>query len=411
MMEKDTIVISKGYDPLKYNGAVKPPIFLTSTYKFKSAEEGESFIRVALGLDKGDGGFVYSRFSNPNFDIVEERLSLLEGAKSAAVFCSGMAAITSTLLAFVKNGDYIFYTNPLYGGTEFLFKEFFEKMGVSTLHVNAGSESPKLMESMINSYKGKLEGKSVILYIETPANPNNVMVDLGAIVKIRDKLIKEGINAKVFVDNTFMGPIFQSPLEQKVDIVLYSATKFIGGHSDVIAGAVLGSEEDISKIKGIRGMIGTNGNPFDSWLMARSLETVHIRMQRQMENAKKIAEFLSKHPKVDRVIYPELYDKKSEQYRIYKKQCKGPGSLMSFYIKGGKKEAFKFLNNIKLCKLAVSLGGTESLIEHPKAMTHSEVDENTLKDAEITDNMIRLSVGIENYQDLINDLKSALDKI
>ena len=160
-----------------------------------------------------------------------------------------MAAITSTLLAFVKNGDYIFYTNPLYGGTEFLFKEFFEKMGVSTLHVNAGSESPKLMESMINSYKGKLEGKSVILYIETPANPNNVMVDLGAIVKIRDKLIKEGINAKVFVDNTFMGPIFQSPLEQKVDIVLYSATKFIGGHSDVIAGAVLGSEEDISKIK------------------------------------------------------------------------------------------------------------------------------------------------------------------
>ena len=264
------------------------------------------------------------------------------------IFCSGMAAITSTLLAFVKNGDYIFYTNPLYGGTEFLFKEFFEKMGVSTLHVNAGSESPKLMESMINSYKGKLKGKSVILYIETPANPNNVMVDLGAIVKIKDKLIKEGINAKVFVDNTFMGPIFQSPLEQKVDIVLYSATKFIGGHSDVIAGAVLGSEEDISKIKGIRGMIGTNGNPFDSWLMARSLETVHIRMQRQMENAKKIAEFLSKHPKVDRVIYPELYDKKSEQYRIYKKQCKGPGSLMSFYIKGGKKEAFKFLNNMPL---------------------------------------------------------------
>ena len=160
-------------------------------------------------------------------------------------------------------------------------------MGVSTLHVNAGSESPKLMESMINSYKGKMEGKSVNLYLETTANTNNFMVDLGAIVKIRDKLIKEGINAKVFVDNTFMGPIFQSPLEQKVDIVLYSATKFIGGHSDVIAGAVLGSEEDISKIKGIRGMIGTNGNPFDSWLMARSLETVHIRMQRQMENAKK----------------------------------------------------------------------------------------------------------------------------
>ncbi len=410
-MEKETVVISKGYDPLKYNGAVKPPIFLTSTYKFKSVEEGESFIRVALGLDKGQEGFVYSRFSNPNFDIVEERLSLLEGVESAAIFCSGMAAITSTLLAFVKNGDFIFYTNPVYGGTEFLFKEFFDKMGVSTLHVRAGSDTPKLMEDKINSNKSKLKGKTVILYIETPANPNNVMVDIQAIVKIKDKLVKEGINSKVIVDNTFMGPIFQSPFEQKVDLVIYSATKFIGGHSDVIAGAVLGSKGDISKIKVIRGMIGTNGNPFDSWLMARSLETVHIRMQRQMENATKIAQFLSKHQKVEKVIYPELYDKKSEQYKIYKKQCKGPGSLISFYIKGGKKEAFRFLNSVKLCKLAVSLGGTESLIEHPKAMTHSEVDEETLKDAEITDNMIRLSVGIENSDDLINDLKTALDKI
>lgn len=410
-MEKETVVISKGYDPLKYNGAVKPPIFLTSTYKFKSADEGESFIRVALGLDKGEEGYVYSRFSNPNFDIVEERLSLLEGAESAAIFCSGMAAITSTLLAFVKNGDYIFYTNPVYGGTEFLFKEFFENMEVSTLHVNAGSDTPKLMDAKINSVKDKLKGKTVILYIETPANPNNVMVDISAIVKIKEKLVKEKINAKVIVDNTFLGPVFQSPLEQKVDIVLYSATKFIGGHSDVIAGAVLGSKGDISKIKGIRSMIGTNGNPFDAWLMSRSLETIHIRMQRQMENAVEIAKFLSKHPKVQRVIYPELYDKKSEQYKIYKKQCKGPGSLISFYVKGGKKEAFKVLNNVKLCKLAVSLGGTESLIEHPKAMTHSEVDQQTLKDAEITDSMIRLSVGIENSKDLINDLKAALDKI
>ena len=335
----------------------------------------------------------------------------MEGTDAAAIFGSGMAAITSTLLAFVKNGDYIFYTNPVYGGTEFLFKEFFEKMGVSSFHVIAGSDSPTLMESKINSHKDKLKGKSVILYVETPANPNNVMVDIEAIVKIREKLRKEGINAKVIVDNTFMGPVFQSPFEQKVDIVLYSATKFIGGHSDIIAGVALGSKEDISKVKGIRGMIGTNGNPFDAWLMTRSLETVHIRMQRQMENAIKIAEFLSKHPKVERVIYPELYDKNSEQYKIYKKQCKGPGSLISFYIKGGKNEAFKFLNNVKLCKLAVSLGGTESLIEHPKAMTHSEVDHQTLKDAEITDNMIRLSVGIENFEDLINDLKSALDKI
>ncbi|KYC52005.1 MAG: methionine gamma-lyase [Candidatus Methanofastidiosum methylothiophilum] len=410
-MEKETVVISKGYDPLKYNGAVKPPIFLTSTYKFKSAEEGESFIRVALGLDKGEEGYVYSRFSNPNFDIVEERLSLLEGAEAGAIFCSGMAAITSTLLAFVKNGDYIFYTNPVYGGTEFLFKEFFEKMGVSTLHINAGSDTPKLIDAKINSIKDKLKGKAVILYIETPANPNNVMVDISAIVKIKEKLVKEKIDAKVIVDNTFMGPVFQSPLEQKVDIVLYSATKFIGGHSDVIAGAVLGSKVDISKIKAIRGMIGTNGNPFDAWLMSRSLETIHLRMQRQMENAVEIAKFLSKHPKVEKVIYPELYNKKSEQYKIYKKQCKGPGSLISFYVKGGKKEAFKVLNNVKLCKLAVSLGGTESLIEHPKAMTHSEVDAETLKDAEITDNMIRLSVGIENSKDLINDLKAALDKI
>lgn len=410
-MKKETVVISKGYDPLKYNGSVKPPIFLTSTYKFKSAEEGESFIRVALGLDKGQEGFVYSRFSNPNFSIIEERLAQLEEVEEAVIFSSGMAAITSTLLAFAQNGDFIFYTNPVYGGTEFLFKQFIEKMGISTFNVKAGSDSPKLVESKINSIKEKLRGKSVILYIESPANPNNVMIDIEAIVKIRDQLRKEEINAKVFVDNTFLGPVFQSPFEQNVDIVIYSATKFIGGHSDIIAGVALGSKEDMSKVKGIRGMIGTNGNPFDAWLMSRSLETVHIRMERQMENAIKISEFLSNHPKVERVIYPELYDKNSEQYKIYKKQCKGPGSLISFYIKGGKKEAFKFLNSVNLCKLGVSLGGTESLIEHPKSMTHSEVDDQTLKDAEITDSMIRLSVGIENFEDLISDLNSALNKI
>lgn len=410
-MKKETFVISKGYDPLKYNGAVKPPIFLTSTYKFKTAEEGEAFIRVALGLDKGESGFVYSRFSNPNFDIVETRLSLLEGTEAAAIFCSGMAAISSTLLTFVKNGDYIIYTNPVYGGTEFLFKEFIEKLGVKTINVKAGTDFPELTEKEINKIKADLKGRTLILYVESPANPNNVMVDIEKVVKIRDSLKKEGINAKVFVDNTFMGPIFQSPFEQKVDIVIYSATKFIGGHSDVIAGAALGSKEDIGKIKGLRGTIGTNGNPFDAWLMARSLETVHIRMERQMKNAVKIAEFLSNHPKVEKVIYPELLDKSDPQFIIYKKQCKGPGSLISFYVKGGKKEAFTVLNNLKLCKLAVSLGGTETLIEHPKAMTHSEVDLETLKDAAITDNMIRLSAGIENVEDLIDDLNSALNKI
>lgn len=404
-----TRVLTAGYDPRFSEMAAKVPIFPTSTFLFKTAEEGERFFHLAFHPEerKSDEhpGLIYSRLNNPNMEIVEDKMVVMEpGSEAAAVFPSGMSAITSMCLSLMNQGDVIIYSAPVYGGTEHFFDNILPKFGM--LAVPVYSQNLREYKNQMDIHKDHL----AMVFIETPANPTINHTDIKAIVELTQKYKGRNGRVMVAVDNTFLGPIFQNCFSAGADLSIYSATKFIGGHSDLIGGFVLGNKNDIQSIKAFRSVIGATTDPFCCWLMARSLETIDIRMRKCAENATRIAEFLDSHPKVEKVVYPALLKEGDQQYEIYKKQCTGPGALISFYIKGGKKEAFAVLNNLEICRLAVSLGGTETLIEHPRRMTHSEVPEEMCRKVGLTDSMIRISVGIEDADDLIGDLKNALDK-
>jgi methionine-gamma-lyase len=392
-----------GYNPWWSEGSVKPPLYLTSTFMFRTAEEGEEFFSVALGKKRARGsqGLIYSRLNNPELEILETRLAVWEEAEDAAVFASGMAAIASTVLALCKPGDTIAYTIPIYGGTSHFFTGIINEFGIRAVAIDASDPVRELLA--LNDKRLKM------VFVETPSNPTLLMTDLAAIAEARDRLSKRfGHEIVLCVDNTMLGPVFQKPLQFGCDLSLYSATKFIGGHSDLIAGAILGKHDLIQSIKGYRSFLGTMSSPFCSWLMMRSIETLKIRMETQAANASRVAQFLAAHLDVKQVYYPGLLASGSAQDNIRKKQCTGDGSLISFEVKGGKMRAFAVLNAMRLCRLAVSLGGTESLIEHPKTMTHSEMDAASQKRSGITDGLIRLSVGLEDPADIIADLQQAL---
>ncbi|MEO0152735.1 MAG: cystathionine gamma-synthase family protein [candidate division WOR-3 bacterium] len=400
-LRPETLILSYGYVPAWSEYALKPPIYQTSTFIFKSARDGKRFFEIAYGLKEKEPteqiGLIYSRLNNPNLEILEDRLTLYDKAEDAAVFSSGMSAIATTILTFLRPNDKIVYSSPLYGGTYYLFEHFLRDFGIEVLKFYS-NEDENIAIELIRREKPK------IIYIETPANPTLDMID----IELFSKLAKE-INALLIVDNTFLGPIYQKPLEFGADLVIYSATKYISGHSDVVAGAVVGYSKYISEIKKTRTFLGTITDPIDAWLLMRSLETLKIRFEKQTQNAIEIAKFLKEHPKVKKVYYPEFFT--SRQYEIYKKQCLGPGAMISFDIKGDEEEAFKFLDSLKVFRLAVSLGGTESLAEHPWSMTHSDIEEEEKLKIGITRSMIRLSIGIEYVEDLINDLNQALNNI
>jgi methionine-gamma-lyase len=408
----ETLMMGYGYDPFLSEGAVKPPVFLTSTFAFRKAEEGKQFFEWAYGLRQRDPekdpemGLIYSRLNNPDLEILEDRLATWENAEKALVFSSGMSAITTGIMSLVKPGQEIISTNPVYGGTDFFFEQICPAWNIKVHRVTACSDSPARIKKLLDERKGKI----AMVYIETPSNPTNQMVDIKGVSELCKQNSSEENDIVLVVDNTFLGPTFQKVLHLGADIAIYSATKFIGGHSDLVAGAMMGKAELLQSIAVTRTIFGSMSDPFSCWLMMRSLETVSVRMDRQQRNALAIVDLLKEHPTVDRVFYPgEMQD--AEQERIWREQCTGSGSLISFEIKGGEKEAFKILNSFEVCKLAVSLGGTESLVQHPSTMTHSDLDENTKIEAGITDSMIRLSVGIENEFDLLADVKQALDSI
>lgn len=403
-----SLMMSLGYNAFWSEGSVKPPIFMTSTFAFPSAEEGEEFFKIAYGLKKTSKkhppGLIYSRLNNPVLEILEDRLGVWEGAEDCAAFASGMAAISTLCLALLEPGDTLVYSVPVYGGTDYLFNNILPKFNINVVPIDAGN---KFCERI----RAKKIQRAQMLFIETPANPNIKLTDLGKARKMADKLGTKKKPCHMVVDNTFLGPVFQTPLKLGADLSVYSATKFIGGHSDLIAGAVLGSAEIMAQIKGYRTIMGTMAPPFASWLMLRSLETLKIRMDQQAVTAQVLADWLVKQPLVKKVLYPGLLEPGDPQNEIYSRQCSGPGSLIGFEVKGGKKTAFTILNAVKLAKLAVSLGGTETLIEHPMSMTHSDVDRKTQKQVGITPGLIRISVGVENTDDLIRDLRQALAKV
>lgn len=405
-------MMSHGYHPEWSEGAVKCPVFQTSTFVFRNAEEGKAFFEVAYGL-RAPGpdekqGLIYSRVNNPDLEILEDRLTLWDEAEAAAVFDSGMAAISTTLLELVRPGDFLLHSNPIYGGTDYLVNKVLPRWGVKPLSFVAGS-SIEQINALID--KAGARGKLGAIFLETPANPTNALIDIGAIAALARQHAGRDREVPVIVDNTFLGPLWQHPLKHGASLVIYSATKFIGGHSDLIAGAVVGDEALLDRIRALRTILGTMTDPWTGWLMMRSLETLKLRMTCQAKSARYVADYLADHAKVARVYYLGHLDEGSEAQRVFKKQCLSAGSMVSFDVVGGETEAFRLLNSLKLIKLAVSLGGTESLAEHPFAMTHSDVSAEEKRAAGITESMVRLSVGVEHPEDLIADLEQALAAI
>ena len=412
-MKPESLMMSYGYKPELSEGAIKCPIFQTSTFVFKSAEEGKAFFEVAYGhREKNEGeelGLIYSRINNPDLEILENRLTLWDEAEECAVFESGMAAITTVLLEFLKPGDLLLISNPVYGGSDHFIKKILPKFGISVAEFSVGQTKEEIIQLVENT---GISNKLAMVYIETPANPTNDLIDIEESKEIAKYFSSSEKEIYLAVDNTYMGPIWQHPLKHGADLVLYSATKYIGGHSDVIAGACLGSKELMKRVKGLRTFLGNMASPNSGWLLLRSLETLKVRMDTQAINAEKVAAFLNTHPLVEKVYYiGNLSEKDGAQFKIKNKQCLSNGGMISFDVKGAEKDAFRFLNSLKLIKLAVSLGGTESLAEHPATMTHVDLDPALKTKLSITEKMVRLSIGVEFYEDIIYDIEQALTKI
>lgn len=408
-IKPQTLIFSKGYDPQLSEGAAIPPVFRTSTFIFKTAEQGKRAFEIAYGLSPAQAGeipaLIYTRVNNPNSEMVEDKVTAWDGMETAALFSSGMGAISNTCLTLLRPGDTLIFSDPVYGGTEFFFRHILPQFNVRTIPFPAGSPQ-QVMDDLVR------QNPSVkVIYIESPANPTIQLTDISAARAVADRHSNSASPIHVLVDNTLLGPIFCHPRQFGADIVLYSATKFIGGHSDLVAGLALGSKELISRIKTTRTVLGSNSDPDTAWLILRSLSTLQIRMEKQQENARLMVEYLRRHPKVERVAFPGLPEMGGYQVELFHRICCGTGSLISFLVKGGEAEAFRLLNGVRELKLAVSLGGVETLIEHPSSMTHSDMTAEEKASAGITENMIRVSVGLEDIEDLIDDLEQAFEAV
>ncbi|CKE63904.1 methionine gamma-lyase [Bacillus paranthracis] len=380
----ETALIHHGYTSEEHKGSLTPPLFQTSTFTFETAQQGEaSFAGV-------DPSYIYSRLGNPTVKLFEERMAVLEGGEEALAFGSGMAAISATLIGFLKAGDHIICSNGLYGCT-YGFLEVLEEKFMIT-HSFCDMETEADMEN-------KIRPNTKLIFVETPINPTMKLIDLKQVIRVakRNGLL-------VIVDNTFCSPYLQRPLELGCDAVVHSATKYIGGHGDVVAGVTICKTKALAeKIRPMRKDIGGIMATFDAWLLLRGLKTLAVRMDRHCDNAEKIVSFLKNHDAVEGVWYPEG--------ELASRQMKRGGGVISFSIKGGKEETQAFINDLHFITIAVSLGDTETLIQHPATMTHAAIPAALRQEMGIYDNLIRLSVGLESWEDIVSDLEQALKKI
>jgi methionine-gamma-lyase len=400
----ETAVLTRGFDPRLSVGSARPPVYRSSTYVFSSPEAAERSFGIVLGkvrpLDGEVPDLIYARLNHPNAQILEDQLVPLErGATAAAVFNSGMAAIFTVIMGFLDRGRSLLYTQPLYGGTQHLIHQVLEPLGFTANGARAGDTNGITQTIEATDDLG-------LVLIETPSNPTLVMTDIASAAEAARRHPNRPLLA---VDNTLLGPTFQHPLVHRADLVIYSATKFLGGFSDLLAGAVLAADPDlIERLRGLRALIGNILQADECWMLNSRLSTVRLRMERQSKNAQRIAEQLAGHARVQRVFYPSLFDD-AEQIRIRGTQTDYPGSLFSLELRGGRLAAFDFLRRLQIGRNAVSLGGVETLVCHPRTTTHSELSEEELKSAGISDSLVRVSVGTEHWRDLLADFTQALD--
>mgnify|MGYP000892157453 CR=1 FL=1 len=406
-----TEVLTRGFDPKLSVGSARPAVFRSSTYVFSSPEAAERAFDIMGGRAKAEPGeqidLVYSRFNHPNAEILEDQIAPLEkGARAALVFNSGMAAIMTVMLTYLRPGSTVIYTVPIYGGTQHFIQDYLSVWGINGIAVPAGQGA--MLDEAIRS-----AGNPAIVLIETPANPTLTMTDIRRACDTVASLPMVNGHGKplVMVDNTLLGPAFQHPLTLGADVVLYSATKYLSGFSDMIGGVALSSDPEIMRpVRGKRSLFGNILQPDECWMLDGRLPTVLLRMTRASKNAQHIAEALVHHPKCARMIYPTLI-KDPEQGAICKSQCDYAGAMFSMEIAGGKRGAFDFLRNLRIARNAVSLGGVETLVCHPKTTTHSGFTEEEFRQAGVTDGLVRVSVGIEDWRDLLSDFQQALDAV
>ncbi|HVQ08158.1 MAG TPA: cystathionine gamma-synthase family protein [Allosphingosinicella sp.] len=410
-LKPSTLMMGHGFDPALSEGSLKPPIFLTSTFVFENAAAGKRHFEGVTGKRPGGAeGLVYSRFNGPNQEILEDRLGLWEDAEDALSFSSGMSAIATLLLAFVQPGDVVVHSGPLYAATETLIGRILGRFGVKWLDFPAGATEDEIADTIA---RAKAMGRVPLIYLESPANPTNALVDVQAVRRAADAAFADGERPPIAIDNTFLGPLWHHPLRHGADLSVYSLTKYAGGHSDLVAGGITGSKELINVIRMLRNTIGTITDPNTAWMLLRSLETLELRMTRAGENADKVCRFLRDHAKVESVGYLGFLEEGGDarQADIYRRHCTGAGSTFSLYLKGGETEAFAFLDALKIAHLAVSLGGTETLASAPAAMTHLSVPPERKQALGITDNLVRVSIGVEDADDLIADFDQALGTV
>ncbi len=408
----ETLAVAFGYDPQSASGSVKPPIYMTSTFVYPSAQHAkdvhEAFFN-GTGPQAGETQHIYSRLGHPGLDILEARLAAIDGAEAAAAFCSGMAAHSSIALSFVQPGDSVLHGRPIYGGVDLLYNLILAEHGVhASAYLDGIDEANVQAAAQAAMAKGPLK----LIIAETPANPTAAIVDLALMVRIADEVgAQQGHRPLVVVDNTLLGPFAQRPIELGVDLCLTSLTKYCGGHSDLLAGGITGRRELIDRLRLLRTTWGNHLDPYTAWLVTRSLESVHVRTERAMSNARGVAEFLRDHPKVAGVTFLGFLPEGSRERAVYDRQCKAAGSTFSFHLHGGEAEAFRMLDRLQLIKLAVSLGGSETLICHSATTTHYAVPPEQRLEGRITDGTMRLSVGLEHVDDLIADLAQALEAV
>ncbi len=411
-MKPSTLMMGHGFDPALSEGSLKAPIFLTSTFAFENAAAGKRHFEGITGQRPGGAeGLVYSRFNGPNQEILEDRLAIWDGAEDALCFSSGMTAICVLMLAYCNAGDVIVHSGPLYAASEGFVAKVLSRFDVGYVAFPAGADRAALDDALAEAQAeaDKRGGKVAMVYLESPGNPTNALVDIEAVRDARDAAL-DADACPIAIDNTFLGPLWQRPLDNGADIVCYSLTKYVGGHSDLVAGSVAGAKRWMDPVRSLRNTMGGIADPNTAWMLLRSLETVELRMQRAGENAAKVCAFLNDHPKVSGLGYLGMIED-ARQQDIYDRHCLGAGSTFSVFIDGGEAECFAFLDALKVAKLAVSLGGTETLASHPASMTHLSVAHGRRQELGISDNLVRISVGIEDADDLIADFAQALDAV